>query len=227
MATALRESPDWEVLRQGTPAAGPGLSPDVFRQAYVSMGLTPDSCPVVGVTSSIRGEGRTTAAVGLASTLSSDLGMRVLLVEVDIERPALAQRFGLPQGPGLVDALREGGHILDVMRPVTETLSVVTGGAASPETPRILHQLPRRDPFHGYNGGPEITILDLPPIMNYSYGPLAARIADAVLLVVRAGVTPSDIVREAVARLEDRPPRGVILNGARSVLPPWWPDSVR
>lgn len=66
-------------------------------------------------------------------------------------------------------------------------------------------------------------ILDLPPIINHSYSTLAASVADAVVLVVRAGVTPADVVREAIARLEDRPPQGVVFNGPRSSLPTWWP----
>jgi Mrp family chromosome partitioning ATPase len=80
-----------------------------------------------------------------------------------------------------------------------------------------------RDPFHTLHGPDRIVILDLPPLINHSYSPLAASIADAIVLVVRAGVTPIDVVREAIARLEDRPPSGVVFNAPRSSLPTWWP----
>jgi len=40
---------------------------------------------------------------------------------------------------------------------------------------------------------------------------------------VRAGVTPGNIVQEAIARLEDRPPQGVVFNAPRSSFPFWWP----
>ena len=66
-------------------------------------------------------------------------------------------------------------------------------------------------------------ILDLPPLLNHRYSPLVAGVADAIVLVVRAGVTPIGVVREALALLEDRPPVGVVFNGPRSSLPGWWP----
>jgi tyrosine-protein kinase Etk/Wzc len=223
--SALHQPVQWENPSEMDPAAGAGLSPEVFRQVYTSLGLAQDARPVIGITSAIRGEGRTTAAVGLASTLAADLGIRVLLVDVDLDRPALAQLFNLPSVPGLADVLRSEGHLLDFARPVSDNLWVVPAGETASDSARLLHQLPRCDPFHTVQAGPEVTILDLPPIMNFSYGPLAAQRADAVLLVVRAGVTPGDVVREAVARLEDRPPRGVVLNGARRTLPSWWPDT--
>jgi protein-tyrosine kinase len=224
MATALHRSGDWESVSNTASITRVDLSAEVFRQVYVSLGLTLDTHPVVGITSAIRGEGRTTAAVGMASTLAADLGLRVMLVEIDFERPSLAQIFGLAAAPGFADVLRGGGRLGDVMCQVSERLSVVTAGQVSTDTAQLLHHLPSLDPFRRPQERPDVTMLDLPPIVNYSYGPMAARIADAVVLVVRAGVTPNDIVREAVARLEDRPPRGVVLNGARSSLPSWWPD---
>lgn len=197
---------------------------EIYRRAYVSLNLpTETDATVIGITSSISGEGRTTVALGLAHTLAADLDVPVTLVEVDLERPGLALHFGIAPAPGLCEVLRGDYQLTEVMRPVSENLLVVPTGTVGPDSARLLRQLPAHDPFHSPQAPAGVIILDLPPIINHSYSSLAATVADAVVLVVRAGVTPIEVVREAIARLEDRPPQGVVFNGPRSALPAWWP----
>lgn len=202
------------------------VSSEVYRQIYVGLTLPADAQPVIiGVTSAISGEGRTTVALGLARTLAADLDLPISLVEVDPDRPALAARFDIAAVPGLAEVLRGEYPLDEVLRPVSDNLAVVTAGASGPDSARLMRQIPELDPFRSSGSIDGIIILDLPPITNHSYAALAASVADAVVLVVRAGVTPYGIVREAIARLEDRPPQGVVFNGPRSALPSWWPGS--
>lgn len=209
------------------PFAGGAQSPELYelyRQVYVSLELPRDArTTVIGVTSAISGEGRTSVALGLAQTLTVDLDGLITLVEADLERPSLAPHFGIAPTPGLCEVLRGDWRLDEVMRSVATNLSVVTAGAVGADSARLLRQLPVRDPFHGPNAPEGVVVLDLPPIINHSYSPLAASVADAVVLVIRAGVTPSNVVQEAIARLEDRPPQGVVFNAPRSSLPAWWP----
>lgn len=213
-------------LRPVSPSAGLDMElQEVYRQVFVSLGLSLDEKPItIGITSAISGEGRTTLAHGLAHTLSLDLDVPVTLVEVDLERPSLAPVYGITPAPGLSEVLREEFRLDEVLRAVADNLSIVTTGAVGPDSARLLRQLPLRDPFHTPQTPHGVLILDLPPIINHSYSPLAASVADAIVLVVRAGVTPIEVVREAIARLEDRPPRGVVFNGPVSALPRWWPQ---
>ncbi len=198
--------------------------PEVYRRIYVGLELPDGVRPIViGVTSAISGEGRTTVALGLARTLAADLDVPVMLAEVDFERPTLATYFGVPPSPGLCEVLRDEYSVDEVRHMVAPNLSVVTTGMAGPDGARLLRQTPSRDPFHGPRGPQGVVILDLPPIINQSYSVLAASIADATVLVVRAGITPAGVVREAIERLGDRPPQGVVFNGPRTSLPRWWP----
>src|SRR5512133_2727117 len=54
---------------------------------------------VLAVTSSGRGEGRTTTAANLALTAAEE-GRATVLVEADLRRPSLARLFGLAPRPG-------------------------------------------------------------------------------------------------------------------------------
>lgn len=195
-----------------------------YRRVYVSLDLPARADrAVIGVTSAIRGEGRTTVAIGLARTLAQDLDVPVTLIEVDLSRPALAAHAGLPCGPGLSEVARGECALAEVMHPVADNLAVVTAGDAGPDPACLLHDIALHDPFHSAPELGGVVILDLPPIITHSYSPLVAALADAVVLVVWAGGTPINVAREAILRLGDRPPQGVVFNAPRSSLPRWWP----
>ena len=201
-----------------------GISPEIYRELFTSLELSVDSHPVIGITSAISGEGRTTIATGLARTLAADLDSLVSLVDADLDHPSLAEHFDLDTTVGLADVLRGERDLSSVTSLVASNLCVIAAGAAGGETAALLHQLSVSDPFHSRQGPRGVMIVDLPPILDHGYTSVSTQVADAVILVVRAGVTPIEIVREAIARLGDRPPHGVVLNGARSTLPSWWPE---
>jgi Mrp family chromosome partitioning ATPase len=194
---------------------------DVYRQIYVSLDLPADSGPVIGITSAITGEGRTTVALGLARTLALDLDTTILLVDADLVRPSLAARLGVPPTRGFPRALEGQASLEEVMQQVSERLFVVTSDATEADSARLLRRLSEHDPFRTFRARGAVTILDLPPILGHSYSALAASVADAIVLVIRAGVTPADTVREAIERLKDRPLRGAVLNGQRSARSSW------
>lgn len=198
----------------------PVLSPEIFRQVYVSLNLPEDRGPVIGITSAIAGEGRTTIATALARTLASDLDKMVLLVDANFVPSSLESHLASP-GTGLAAVLRGEATLTDVMHQVSERLFIVRAGSVGSDAARLLRQLSDHDPFKRIRVLGAVTILDLPPLLSHSYSSLAASTADALVLVIRAGVTPAPAVREAMERLGDRPLQGAILNAERSASPPW------
>lgn len=187
---------------------------DTYRRIFSALDLPINVQPVIiGVTSAVGGEGRTTVALGLAQTLAVDLDVPISLVEMDLDRPSLARRLDVALVPGLSEALRGEYRLKEVGRVISEKLSVITTGAAGPDSARLLHRVKAHDPLRSPHGLEGVVILDLPPLLDRGYSALAAGVADAVVLVVRSGVTSADIVREAIGRLE-KPPQGIILNDA-------------
>ena len=206
------------------PFSDDAQDPDIYRRVFISLRLPDTSrCRSIGLTSAVRGEGRTTLARGFALTLAADLEVPVWLAELDLEHPSLADYFGLPPAPGLCDVLRGGLELGDVAFPVAENLSVLPAGAVQREAPRLLRQLGNEDPFARPGMPQRMVVFDLPPVVACSYGPLVAGLADALVLVIRAGTTPASLVHTALQRLEGSPPQGTILNAFRSALPRWYP----
>src|SRR5688572_1576489 len=80
---------------------------ELFRGIYTRACVT--GSDTLAVCSAIAGEGRTTVGLGLALSLAQDFPERqVLLVETDMQRPALAKDFGIATTPGLLDSLESG-----------------------------------------------------------------------------------------------------------------------
>ena len=64
-------------------------------------------CSIIGVTSSMRGEGKSTTAVNL-SYVFAESGKRVLLVDADLRIPSIAKKMKLDNSTGLSEMLRDG-----------------------------------------------------------------------------------------------------------------------
>ena len=64
-----------------------------------------EKCPVIGITSSMRGEGKSTTAVNLAY-VCAEKGSKVLLIDADLRIPSIAKKLDIESTPGLADLLR-------------------------------------------------------------------------------------------------------------------------
>jgi polysaccharide biosynthesis transport protein len=147
-------------------------------------------------------EGKTTLAIGLAR-LAATGGERVLLVDCDWARPAVARLMGAGE-IGLAELITGDAHPGIAMMREAETGLVVlpagqvseVGGAdlASPELQRIAATW-------RLNFG--LVILDGPPVLAGPDALLLAGIADGVLLCLRWHDTPRHVVARAAALLAE------------------------
>ena len=98
-----------------------------------------NKCRVVGVTSAMRGEGKSTTSINLAYTLA-EAGKRVLLIEADMRRPNLARRLAIDPAPGLSNLLAGLCQERDVIQDVglLDSLKVITSGDIPPNPSELL-----------------------------------------------------------------------------------------
>ena len=151
-------------------------------------------------------DGKTFCAVNLAISMAAERDVEVLLIDADFAKPDVMARLGLPDGPGLLDALADPK--VDVERCVVRTdvpqLSLLPCGTksnadtelvASARTGELIAQLLAADPTR-------ILIFDSPPVLAASPASVLANYAGQVMLVVRADRTGESDLREAVALLD-------------------------
>ena len=173
----------------------------------------------LGVTSSLRGEGRSSIAMAMATIQRNDYNRTVALVDLDFENPALVRRFDCESWPGLAEVARGKAPLDKVLRHVANGFFVVPGGLIAESVSRTVADILRADLLSHLERRVDAIIIDLPPLLGTGSGPTAARAVDKLLLVVRAGVTPVARIREATADLHVTPV--VVLNASYTSLPRW------
>lgn len=170
----------------------------------------------LGITSSIPGEGKSFIASMMAHMLANDSLLPVTLIECDWENPGLHDYFGLPATPGLAEWLRKECTEQDIRHKVGENLTIIPAGDGHQDAVKLLQQVRRRGLLDTFAHGDENLLVDLPAVTTTSYSIFAASMVDAVSVVVRAGVTPDNVIADACTRLKGLPVQGVILNQVKS-----------
>lgn len=167
---------------------------------------------VVLVSSALPSEGKTLTTANLALTLSESYRRRVLLIDADLRRPSVHTVFNLPNTEGLGDVLRADKWFKPPLTAVTDRLSVLTAGRPDSDPMSGLISDRMRETLDDFAARFEWVIIDTPPVDLLPDANLMAKMADVVLLVLRAGGTPYPVVRRAVESLGRDRIFGVILN---------------
>jgi protein-tyrosine kinase len=175
------------------------------------------ACQVLAVTSAAAGEGKTVTALNLAGALAQSSNSRVLIIDADLHRPAVAEYLGLSdrRGPGLAEAIlhEEYGLPQAVRRLESLNVSVLLAGdgrlgpyelLASPRLEKLL-----RDARSFY----DYVIIDTPPVVPLVDCRLLGRLVEGFIVVVAANKTPRKLVAEALNLLDPAKVLGVVFNG--------------
>jgi len=177
---------------------------------------------VIMITSATRGEGKTFVATNLAIGIANHFHIHALLVDCDLRRPQIANRFGLQNGRGLSDYLVGDGKVSDfLMGTQVEKLSILPGGRiidnpteliGSKKMEALIHELKTR-----YSD--RYIILDATPLLATAEPDVLAKWVDAIIIVVEAGKTERETVRQAIISIEKQKILGFVLNNIQFKSP--------
>ena len=153
---------------------------------------------VLGVTSSIPGEGKTFCAVNIAAELAMS-GRRVMLMETDLRRPTMSSYFDLDPSPkhGLATYLNGQSTLDEVCRPSgVPSLDVITCGLV-PANPTELLERPRMaELLTQLRAEYDYIVLDTPPVGFVAEYFVLVRLLDANIYVVRHNYTERSLVNQ-------------------------------
>jgi succinoglycan biosynthesis transport protein ExoP len=196
---------------------------EAYRALRSSMMLANvDRAPkVIVVSSAFPAEGKSITSCNFAIALAQR-GKRVLLVDADLRRSSVHTIFEISNRRGLSTLLAGVSGPDCITKPVAEltNLSVLPAGTKPPAPAEMLASQRMAEMLRSWSIEYDHVVIDTPPMIPVTDAlPLAAQ-ADAVLLVVRAGVSR----RKALQRLSETLSRinakvvGVVLNAANLEL---------
>jgi protein-tyrosine kinase len=164
------------------------------------------------------GEGKTLTAVNLAIALAQDVNTWVALVDLDLQRPRVAEYLGMRNThgeKGLGDYLLGNATFENIVyQPDIERLAVIPNFSpvlnssetlTSPRMTELMQALEAEQPRR-------ILIFDMPPVLAADDVLAFAPQIDGLLLVVAEGTTDRSSLRRAKEVLAEMNLLGVVLN---------------
>ena len=175
------------------------LSPfaESIRAVKVSVDLSgaAKSNKVIGITSSLPNEGKSTIAASLAQ-LSAHGGARVILVDCDLRKPSLSQELAPNATPGLIDVITDPASLDKVIwsDPSTQ-LSFLPAGVRSRliHTSEILASEAMKRFFVRLRESYDYVIVDLSPVAPVVDVRSATHLLDSYVFVIEWGKTKIDV----------------------------------
>jgi polysaccharide biosynthesis transport protein len=170
-------------------------------------------------TSALAGEGKSTIASNVAMNLAQ-AGKQVLLIDLNIHRPALAQLFHLHNQFGLTNLLvRKSWRLqLEQYSQVTEIpgLQVITSGTQQMNSSELLQALTATQFFARLKlTGFDYILVDAPPLFAVAETRVLAASVEAMVLVVNGSRTPCKVLErtcQTLRRMQMTRTLGVVVN---------------
>jgi capsular exopolysaccharide synthesis family protein len=194
-------------------------SVDAARTALLHVSRT-EGVRVVMVASAVGGEGKTSLAGHLATSLARS-GRRTLLIDGDLRRPSAHLLFDLPQGPGLSEVLRGAVNLADVAQPaLADGLWMIPAGHCDGATIQALASVDLREMLDRLKEQFDFIVIDSSPVLPVADALLIGQHVDAALFSIMRDVSRLPKVQAAYERLSTLGIRllGAIVTGTQGEL---------
>ena len=178
---------------------------------------------LIMVTSAFPREGKSFCAINLAMSIAMERDRTVLLVDADVARPSIPQKFGIAPDVGLMDVLLDSHVSLSdaIVRTNVNKLALLPAGRphrqatallASEAMFNLLAELSERY-------ADRIVIFDSPPLLVTTEARTLAANMGQIVMVVESDNTSHEALREALATIESCDVVGMVLNKGRRSNP--------
>ena len=191
------------------------------QEAYKSLrtnlhfSLCGKTCKKIGITSGTAGEGKSITLLNLAISIA-ETGSKVLLIDADLRRPAMARLLNEQAVPGLSNVLAGLCEVEEAVRKnLYPNLDFLFSGDIPPNPSELLGSERMSKLVEEMSEKYDYILVDTPPVNVVSDTCVVANLLDGVLLLVRHNRARKDEVKRAVSRLQLTGVKllGFVLNG--------------
>ncbi len=177
-------------------------------------------CKVVGVTSALRGEGKSVTAINIAYTMALN-GKKVLLIDADMRIPSISKKLELNKGTGLSNLLVGLDKVTETFQryncPMHDTgFDIIPAGDLPPNPAELLGSKRMSSLLNSLKQHYDYIFIDLPPVCAVSDALIVSKVTDGMIVVVRQDYCRTDTLKDTVKQLEfvEANIIGFVYNGA-------------
>ena len=177
-----------------------------------------EKCPVIGVTSSMRGEGKSTTAVNL-SYVFAEKGSKVLLIDGDLRIPSIAKKLDIESSLKLADLLRGKGSQIAEFKPyMLNNWFVLPAGDVPPNPSELLGSSRMENILNQLREIFDYIIIDLPPVNIVSDAVSISDLITGMIVVIREEYTEKKELERCFRQLNLSNVNilGCVMNAAKS-----------
>lgn len=194
------------MTRSGTSWAATDMPLSRFAESIraiklaVDLNVTSASNKVIGITSSLPDEGKSTIAAALAQ-LTAHTGSRAILVDCDLRNPSLSRNLSPGATAGIIEVM-SGKCPLDeaIWTDPKTNLSFLPTVKKKPlfHTSEILSALATKRLFDELRAKYDYIVVDLPPLAPVIDVRATTQLIDCFILAIEWGGTKTDVVQHAL-----------------------------
>ncbi len=189
---------------------------ETFRRVRTRLEfLTGDiSCPIISVTSSMPGEGKTFCALNIASVYAIS-GKKTILLGFDLRRPGLNKILDLHQECGISNYLIGQCTLNEIVKnPLHENLFVIPSGDIPPNPSELISSEKTKLFLEQLRKQYDMIIIDTPPMGIVSDPYLLARQSDVLIFLARDNYSIRDVFYQSMQAIHEEGLEhvGILLN---------------
>jgi protein-tyrosine kinase len=171
---------------------------------------------LIMITSALSGEGKTFNCINIALSIALERDYSVVLVDCDAMNPEVSRLFGINKEPGLLDVLADPIRSVESLILPTDIprLSVLPAGRRTDTAAELFASGRMREVCYGMaDRFPQrIVLFDSSPILLTSEARALASVVGQIVVVVRAGVTAQQAVKDTIDVLGTEKRISLVLN---------------
>lgn len=179
----------------------------VISEHYQKLRTSIDFCSfdtkikVINVTSTIPKEGKTLTCLNLGNVYSQ-IGKKVLIIDMDLRKPKIHIAFNLSNIGGLTEYIKSGDNIKKEIINVDKNLDVLVSGEKVPFPSKILLSNKLNKMIEELKEIYDVIIIDCPPMNPVADPTIISNFCDGTIYVIASRKTNSNIAKHSLDELK-------------------------
>lgn len=153
------------------------------------------------ITSAKQDEGKTTTICNLVMVMT-ELKKKILLIDLDLRKPAVHKTFKISNKQGLTDILINKDDYKSYLHNVYQGLDILTTGMIPANPTEIINSKALKELIKEMSNNYDYIFIDTPPVMLVSDPITISTYSDAVILAIEHGKTEKELAKKAVESLK-------------------------